>query len=205
MIKQTNGTYALVPATPAGIVTGEQLAKIAELVKEGAGVAKITTGQRIVILTSRDKIAKVKEGLAEVGLEPGPLGDTVRNVKGCAGKLCKYNNIDALQDALELDKAVAGRPMPAALKIAVSGCPKNCMEAQSNDIGLIGLPKGYDVYIGGRGGRKQALGQLLCQNVQSEELLPLVEKIIARYLEVGKKRERLSRVVELHGLEPFQD
>lgn len=204
MIKQTNGTYAIVPSTPAGIVTGEQLAKIAELVKAGAGVAKFTTGQRIAILTTQDKIKQVEQELAGAGLKPGPLGETVRNVKGCAGVLCKYHNRDAMKDALELDKVFAGRAMPASLKIAVSGCPKNCMEALSNDIGFIAMPDGYDVYVGGRGGRNQALGQLLCKNVQSGDLVELVEKIINKYTEIGKKRERISRVLELRGLETFQ-
>lgn len=204
VIKQTNGTVAVVPATPAGVVTGEQLAKIAELVREGAGIAKFTTGQRIVILTTPEKLQAVKDGLAEAGLSVGPAGDTIRNVKGCAGKLCKYANQDALQDALALDKVFAGRTMPASLKIALSGCPKNCMEALSNDIGFIGLPKGYQVYVGGKGGRRQMLGQLLREEVQSEELPSVVEEILAKYLAVAKKRERVSQVVELHGLEAFK-
>jgi dissimilatory sulfite reductase (desulfoviridin) alpha/beta subunit len=73
VIKQTNGTTAVAVATPAGLVTGEQLAKIAELVKQGAGLAKFTTGQRIVILTGADQVQAVRDGLAEVGLSIGPV------------------------------------------------------------------------------------------------------------------------------------
>lgn len=204
VIKQTNGTVAVVPSTPAGIVSGDQLARIADLVRQGAGVAKFTTGQRIIILTTPEKLQPVKNSLAEVGLKPGPAGEVVRNVKGCAGKLCKYANQDALQDALILDKIFAGRAMPASLKIAVSGCPKNCMEALSNDIGFIGLPGGYQSYVGGKGGRRQMLGELVRENVKPEELEPVVEEIIARYLGLAKKRERISRVVELHGIEVFK-
>lgn len=97
-----------------------------------------------------------------------------------------------------------GRAMPASLKIAVSGCPKNCMEALSNDIGFIGLPGGYQSYVGGKGGRRQMLGELVRENVKPEELAPVVEEIIARYLGLAKKRERISRVVELHGIEVFK-
>jgi len=204
IIKQTNGAVAIGVATPAGVVTGDQLAKIAELVRQGAGIAKFTTGQRIVILTSPEKVQSVIEGLAEVGLTIGPAGDTIRNVKGCAGKLCKYANQDGLQDALALDKIFAGRQMPAALKIAVSGCTKNCMEAQSNDIGLIGFPDGYQMYVGGRGGRRQVLGQLIRENVKPEELSSVVEEIVAKYLAIGKWRERVSHVVDKHGIEVFQ-
>lgn len=204
IIRQTNGSVAIGVGTPAGIVNGKQLSKITELVKQGAGIAKFTTGQRIVILTDQDKVQQVKDGLAEVGLAVGPAGDTVRNVKGCAGKLCKYSIQDALNDAMALDKIFAGREMPAALKIAVSGCQKNCMEAQSNDIGFIGSPDGYHVYVGGRGGRRQELGQLVRENVKSVDLLAVVEDIIANYLAVGKWRERISHVVGKHGIEVFK-
>jgi NAD(P)H-nitrite reductase large subunit len=203
VLKQTNGTFAVIPATPAGVVTGDQLAKIAELVREGAGIAKFTTGQRIVILTSSDKVQSVKDGLKEVGLEVGPVGATIRNVKGCAGRLCKYHCQDALGDAMELDKLVAGRVMPAPLKVSLSGCRKNCLEARSNDIGFIGLPNGYQVYVGGKGGR-QMLGQLVREEVKSEDLPAVLEDILAKYLEVARTRERVSRVVELHGLDRFK-
>ncbi|MCL6638981.1 MAG: hypothetical protein K6T80_04770 [Firmicutes bacterium] len=204
ILKQTNGTMAMAVATPAGVVTGDQLAKIAELVKEGAGIAKFSTGQRIVILTAPEKVQSVKDGLAEVGLSVGPAGETVRNVKGCAGKLCKYANQDGLTDAITLDKAFAGREMPAALKIAVSGCPKNCMEAQSNDIGLIGLPKGYQVYVGGRGGRKQTLGIMIRDNVPAGELPAVVGEIIEKYRAAAGFRERISHVVEKKGIGVFK-
>ncbi len=204
VLKQTNGTMAVAVGTPAGLVTGEQLAKIAELVKQGAGLAKFTTGQRIVILTSADQVQAVRDGLAEVGLKIGPAGKTIRNVKGCAGSLCRYSAQNGLQDALTLDKIFAGRSMPAALKISVSGCPRNCMESQSNDIGFIGTPLGYKVYVGGRGGRKQVLGQMIKEGVKPEEMPALVEEIITKYLSATKGKERISHVVEKQGVEIFK-
>ena len=204
VIKQTNGTMAVAVGTPAGVVTGEQLAKIAELVKEGAGVAKFTTGQRIVILTSADKVQAVRDGLAEVGLKIGPAGKTIRNVKGCAGSLCRYSVQDGMKDAMALDKIFAGRSMPAALKIAVSGCPRNCMESQSNDIGFVGTPSGYKVYVGGRGGRKQVLGQMIKEGVKPEEMPALVEEIINKYLSSTNGKERISHVVQRLGAEIFK-
>ena len=204
IIKQTNKTMAVVAGTPGGLVTGEQLAKIAELVKQGAGLAKFTTAQRIVILTTAEQVPAVRDGLAEVGLKIGPGGKTIRNVKGCAGSLCKYALQDGLKDALALDKIFAGRDMPGALKIAVCGCTKNCMECQSNDIGIMGTLDGYRVFIGGRGGRKQVLGQVLKEGVNPEELPALVEEIIAKYLAATKGRERISHVVQRLGIEAFK-
>lgn len=201
--KQTDGTFAVSAATPAGMLTGEQLTKIAELVKEGKGIAKLTTAQSILIFTSQEKVPSVKSGLAEVGLALRPDGYTIRNTKACCGKLCKYTNQDTINDALALNSTFAGREMPNKVKIAISGCPKNCMEALSNDIGFIGIPEGYQVYIGGRGGRRQVLGQLLCE-IKLEEMPSIVEKIIEKYVAIGKFRERISHVIENQGLEVFK-
>lgn len=203
IIKQTDGTMAVSAATPTGMITGEQLTKIAELVKECQGIAKITTAQSIVIFTSPDKVPAIKAGLAEVGLGIKPAGDTVRNIKACPGKLCKYANQDSLNDALALDKVFAGLVLHNKVKIAVSGCPKNCMEALSNDIGFIGTPEGYQLYIGGRGGRWQVLGQLL-RDIKPEEMPAVIKDILDKYMAAGKWRERISHVIEKKGLEVFK-
>ena len=203
IIKQTDGTYAVSAATPAGILTSEQLTMIAELVKQGQGIAKLTTAQSIMIFTSQDKVQSVKSGLAKVGLGLRPDGYTIRNIKACCGKLCKYTNQDTINDAITLNQAFAGREMPNKLKIAISGCPKNCMEALSNDIGFIGIPDGYQLYIGGRGGRRQALGHLL-REIKQEEMPAAIEEIIEKYVANGKFRERISHVIEKLGVEVFK-
>lgn len=204
IVKQTNGAYVILPATPAGIITGPQLMKIAELVNEGAGLAKITTAQRIGIVTTEDKIESVREGLASVGLKIGPVGNVVRNVKGCPGTLCNFTKHDVLKHAMDIDNAFAGQEMPFSVKISVSGCPMNCMETRSQDIGFMGTTSGYRVYIGGKGGGTQALGNLLMENVQPEEMNKVVAQIIKVYLENGKSKERLSKVVDRIGLEAFK-
>lgn len=204
IVKQTNGAFVIIPATPAGLVTGEQLLKIAQLVNEGAGLAKFTTGQRVAIITTEDKIDSVRQGLESVGLKIGPVGDVVRNVKGCTGSLCKWAKQDALKHAIELDGAFAGREMPFALKISVSGCPKNCMEARCNDIGFLGTPSGYKLYIGGKGGGKQELGQLLAEGVVPEDMKGLVSHIIDVYLQNAVGREKLTTVIQRAGLDTFK-
>jgi len=203
VIKQTDGTIAVSAATPTGMVTGEQLAKISELVNKGKGIAKLTTAQSIMIFTSPDQVQSVKDGLAEVGLGIRPNGYTIRNIKACCGKLCNYTNQDTLNDAIALDRAFAGREMPNKVKISISGCPKNCMEALSNDIGFIGIPGGYQLYIGGRGGRRQALG-LLMSEIKQEEMASAIEKILDKYVIAGKFRERISHVIEKQGLDVFK-
>lgn len=101
------------------------------------------------------------------------------------------------------NKGFAGREMHNKVKIAVSGCQKNCMEALSNDIGFIGTPEGYQFYIGGRGGRRQILGHFM-REIKREELKSVIEEILEKYTAAGKWRERISHVIEKQGLEIFK-
>jgi len=204
IIKQSNGAYVVVPSTPAGLLTGEQLTKIAELVNRGAGLAKLTTGQRIGIVTTEDKIEDVRNGLESVGLKIGPAGATVRNVKGCPGALCEYAKQDALKHAIEIDNRFSGKETPNGLKIGVSGCPRNCSEAKSQDIGFVAAQKGYKLYIGGKGGGNQSLGELLADEIQPEEMAEHVSHIIDIYLKEAKGRERLSNTVKRLGIDAFK-
>lgn len=203
VVKQTDGTFAVSAATPAGIINAEQLSRIAELVKQGKGFAKFTSAQNILIFTSQAQVQSVKEGLSEVGLCLRPAGYTIRNIKACPGKLCKYANQNSLKDALALDPVFSGREMHNKVKIAFSGCQKNCMEALSNDIGFIGTPEGYQLYIGGRGGRRQALGHFL-RDVKQEELASVISDILDKYTAAGKWRERISHVIEKQGPDVFK-
>ncbi|TYO96908.1 hypothetical protein [Desulfallas thermosapovorans] len=203
IVKQTNGAVAVIPATPAGLVNGEQLLKIAQLVNEGAGLAKFTTGEHIVILTAEDKVEQVKQELASVGLGIAPVGPTVRNVKTCPGNLCEFALQNALNDGLNVDKEFSGREMPNAVKIAISGCPRNCMEARCNDIGFIGTKNGYKLYIGGKGGN-QILGELLDKDVAPDELINYTKHIIAIYKDNAKPKERLASVINRIGIEKFK-
>lgn len=204
IVKQTNGAYVIIPSTPAGLLTGEQLAKIAELVNQGAGLAKLTTAQRIGIVTTEDKIESVRQGLESAGLKIGPVGNVVRNVKGCAGALCFKSNQDALKHAVELDSKVSGQETPFAFKISLSGCGNNCMEVRSADLGFLGTPKGYKVYIGGRGGGQQQLGELIAEEVQPEELESWAKHVIEIYKKEAKPKERLCSLIKRIGLTPFK-
>lgn len=204
IIKQTNGAYVVVPSTPAGLITAEQLTKIAELVSRGAGLAKFTTGQRIAILTTEDKLEHTKKELESVGLKLGPAGPSVRNVKGCPGALCEYAKQDALNDAIKIDEQFSGQETPNALKIGVSGCARNCSEAKSQDIGLIGGPKGYHVFIGGKGGGNQVLGELIAKEVAPEDVADYIKHIIDVYRADAKGKERIHQVVKRIGAEAFK-
>ncbi|AGL03340.1 nitrite and sulphite reductase 4Fe-4S region [Desulfoscipio gibsoniae] len=203
IVKQTNGAVAVIPATPGGLVNGEQLLKIAQLVNEGAGLAKFTTGEHIVILTAEDKVDQVRQELASVGLGIAPVGPVVRNVKTCPGGLCEFALQEALNDGLSIDKKFSGQDMPNAVKIAFSGCPRNCMEARCSDIGFVGTKNGYKLYIGGKGGN-QILGELLDKDITSEELINYTEHIITVYKNNANPKERLASVINRIGIEQFK-
>lgn len=204
IIKQTNGAYVVIPSTPAGLITGEQLTKIAELVNQGAGLAKLTTGQRIAVVTTEDKIDDVRKGFESVGLKLGPAGATVRNVKACPGALCEYAKQDALKHGTELDNKFSGKEMPNSVKIGVSGCSRNCAEAKSQDIGFVGTSKGYKLFIGGKGGGNQTLGELLAEEIQPEEMADYVAHITEVYQDTVKGKERLSGVIKRAGIDAFK-
>jgi len=204
IIKQTNGAFGVVPATPGGLINGKQLTKIAQLVEEGAGLAKLTVGQHIVILTSEEKVEHVKEELAGVGLELAPVGTVVRNAKACPGNLCQFALQDALNDGLSLDKEISGRETPNSFKIGISGCPRNCMQARCNDVGLVGAKNGYQIYIGGKGGGKQVLGELLDKDISPAQLTDYIKHILSVYRENVQSKERLTSVVGSIGLDKFK-
>lgn len=204
IIRQTNGMFVVLPATPGGLVNAHQLSKIAQLVSEGAGVAKFTTGQRVAIFTTEDKIESVRAGLAEVGLKVGPAGNTVRSVKACAGDFCQWALQDALTHGIELDGRFSGLPLPFAFKIGVSGCGRNCMEVQSQDLGLAATLNGYNIYLGGKGGGKPVHGQLLARDVPYEEVSGYIDHVIEVYKANAGLKERLNKVLARIGLDPFK-
>ncbi|KPA09898.1 nitrite and sulphite reductase, partial [Candidatus Magnetomorum sp. HK-1] len=135
-LKQTNGAFATLVNLPAGLLTGEQIEKIAEVTNKGAGVAKVTHAQRIILLLKPEQVSTVSEDLLSVGLRVGVLHSGIRNIRGCCGSLCQFSQgTNALEKAAEIDKALYGRPMKFDVKIAVSDCMRNCMESYCVDIG----------------------------------------------------------------------
>ncbi len=201
--EQTNGALAVLPATPAGLLTAAQLEKIASIAKEGAGLAKLTSMQRIAILINKDQQESVKKQLAEVDLKVGVVGKReVWNPMGCPGKLCKYARQDALTDATALATLVATKA-PRQVKIGISGCQNSCAWSKVVDIGLVGTKDGYEIYIGGDAGKNPHIGQKL-KTVPKEKIVETVREIIEKFNQHGKDGEHLYQVVERVGLNTFK-
>lgn len=199
--EQTNGVVAILPGTPAGIIKADQLEKIAKIAKEGVGVVKLTSMQRMAILVTKEQVEDAKKQLAEVGLKVGVVGPEVWNPMGCPGKLCKYARQDALVDAISIASLI-GTKAPRPVKIAVSGCQNSCGWSKVVDIGFVGTKEGYDVYIGGDAGKNPRIGQIL-KTIPKEDIVNSVRGIVDKFNEYGQKGEHIYNVIDREGINIF--
>jgi len=201
--EQTTGDIIILPSTPAGVIRAEQLEKISEIAKNGGGLVKLTSMQRIGILIKNDQIETAKQQLKEVGLNVGVDGKReVWSPMGCAGALCKFSRQDALTDAINLAQ-LTGIKTPRQVKIGVSGCKNSCAWSKVVDIGLIGNKRGYDIYIGGDAGKNPRIGQKL-KTVKKEEAFDAVKDIITKFSENGKDGEHIFEVIDRVGIDVFK-
>ncbi|MHB1651189.1 MAG: DUF1858 domain-containing protein [Desulfitobacteriaceae bacterium] len=206
ILQMDKKTYAIAPHIPAGVTTPETLRKIADVAeKYQAAALKITSAQRIAIVGLKPE--DVPKAWKDLGMDPGhAAGVCVRSVKVCPGTaFCKRGLQETLSLGMELDKRYHGMSMPAKFKIAVAGCPNKCTDAATIDIGLMGTSKGYHLYVGGNGGVKPRLADLLWENLQEDERLTAVEAVVEYYKEKAKPQERLGRMVDRLGLDELRE
>lgn len=203
IVQRDKNTYAIAPHIPGGIILDSNvLRKIADVAdKYGAQALKITTAQRIAIVGLKEE--DLDDVWKDLGMNPGhALGSCVRSVRICpATTFCKRAQQDAVSLGLELDKLYHGMPLPSKFKIAVSGCQNSCSEPACKDLGVMGTPKGYTVMIGGNAGVVPRLADKLALNLTHDEVLVLVEKVIAYYKENAKPHERIGRMIDRIGFE----
>jgi len=202
IIQRDKETYAVAPHIPCGVVTAEQLRKIADVAeKYGVAALKITSAARIALVgLKEDDIDKV---WADLGLAPGAaVGLCVRSVKACPGTtFCKRGQRDSLGTGIYFDKKYHGMQTPGKMKIGASGCPNQCAETSIKDIGLVGKKAGWDVLVGGNGGGRPRLSQKIASGLSDDDAKALVDRLIAYYKENAKPRERMGRMIERIGLE----
>ncbi len=206
VLQRDKETYAIAPHLTGGLITSDQLRTIADVAdKYNAQAIKVTGAQRIAIVGLKEEdIDSVWEDL---GMKPGAaIGLCVRSVKICPGTtFCKRGMQDSVGMGTKLDGAYHGRNLPNKLKMGISGCPNSCADSHTRDIGLIGGPKGWTVYVGGKGGVKPRLGDKLCINVEEEKVTKLIENIIAVYDENAEGKERLGDYIDRVGLDELKN
>jgi len=201
-LKQTNGAFATLINLPAGVLTAEQIEKIAEVTKNGAGIAKVTHAQRVILLLKPEQISTVSDDLLSVGLRVGVLHSGIRNIRGCCGSLCQFaQGTDSISKAAEIDKALYGRPMKFDVKIAVSDCMRNCMESYCVDIGLIATSGKYAVYVGGAASSVHYKALKLASSIDPDDVVDVIEKILEWYESNANEGERFHKALIRLGLE----
>ena len=181
------------------MLNGKQLLAIAEYLNDGDEL-ELTTFQQLYIEVPESNVEQVKESFREVGLSCYPVGNFTKSLRTC--NFCKGEEEEGMPVAIELNKRIAGKPVPFTLRPAYTGCPVGCGGPLVNDIGVMKIRNGYDLYIGGKAKGKDAqMGVLFMEQLLPKQLYEAVEKIIDIYSEHGKKREPFSRFINRFGLE----
>ncbi|MBW1598349.1 nitrite reductase large subunit NirB [Streptomyces sp. JJ38] len=192
---QRNGSYSIVPRIPGGEITPEKLIVIGEVAKEFGLYTKITGGQRIDLFGARvDQLPVIWARLVDAGFESGhAYGKALRTVKSCVGQTwCRYGVQDSVKMAIDLELRYRGLRAPHKLKSAVSGCQRECAEAQSKDFGVIATANGWNLYVGGNGGATPRHGDLLAQDLSDAELVRLIDRFLMFYIRTADRLERTS-------------
>ena len=192
---QKGGSYSVVPRVPGGEITPEQLIRIGSVAKKYNLYTKITGGQRIDLFGARvEQLPDIWEELIEVGLESGQAyGKSLRTVKSCVGsKWCRFGVQDSTSMAIRLEKRYRGLRSPHKLKSAVSGCIRECAEAQSKDFGVIATEKGWNLYICGNGGARPQHAVLFASDLDDETLIRYIDRFLMYYISTADKLERTA-------------
>ncbi|NWQ40281.1 nitrite reductase [Bacillus sp. EB106-08-02-XG196] len=177
----------------------KQLGVIAQYMNDGDEL-ELTTFQQLYIEVLESKVKFVKGKFMEVGLSCYPVGNFVKSLRTC--NFCKGEEEEGMPVAIELNKRIAGKTVPFTLRPAYTGCPVGCGEPLVNDIGVMKVQNGYDLYIGGKAKGKDAqIGTLFMEQLMPEQLYKIVENIITIYAEQGKKREPLFKFINRFGFE----
>ena len=201
-----NETYAIAPHIPCGLVTPDLLRKIADVSeKYDAKAIKITGAARMAIVGLKEEdIDSVWEDL---NLQKGAaVGLCVRSVRSCPGTtFCKLGKQDAIGIGMKLDERYHAYQLPGKFKMAVSGCKLSCSESWVRDLGLIGLPEGWKIVIGGNVGMTPRIAKELVTGLDDDQVLAACEQVVDYYKENAKKGERLGKMIERVGLDPFKE
>ena len=202
---QKDGTFSVVPRMWGGITSARELRAIADVVEKFAiPEVKITGGQRIDMLgVRREDLPAVWRDLNAAGLVSGhAYGKALRTVKTCVGsEWCRFGTQSSTRMGIALEKMAWGSWHPHKVKMAVSGCPRNCAEASIKDFGVIATEAGWDLLVGGNGGVKLRGTDLLCKVATEAEVLEYCAAFLQLYREEARYLERTALWIERVGIE----
>jgi nitrite reductase (NADH) large subunit len=196
---QRRGLYSVVPRIPGGEITPDKLIVLGQVAKKYGLYTKITGGQRVDMFGARvEQLPQIWEELVTAGFESGhAYGKSVRTVKSCVGSTwCRFGVQDSVGFAIRIEHRYKGIRSPHKLKSAVSGCIRECAEAQSKDFGLIATDKGWNLYVCGNGGAKPRHADLLASDLDEETAIRYIDRFLMYYIKTADKLTRTSTWVE---------
>ena len=206
ILQRDKETYAIVPRTPVGLVSPEDLERIVKVARKyQIPVIKITSGQRFALVgMKKDDVDKIWKDL---GMDVGKAIELcLHYVQACPGMaVCKFGVKDSLGLGMEIEKFFSDMDLPAKVKIGVSGCPFCCGESFVRDIGILGKKKGWTFIVGGSSARRPRIGDVLIEDLSGEEVINLAKQTLEYYQDKAKKRERMARFVDRIGIENMKE
>jgi len=192
---QKDGTYSVVPRMPGGEVTADGLIAVGMVAKKYGLYTKITGGARVDLFGARvDQLPLIWEELIAAGFESGhAYGKSLRTVKSCVGSTwCRYGVGDSMSFAIALENRYKGLRTPHKIKFGVSGCTRECAEAQGKDIGLIATEKGWNLYVCGNGGMKPRHAELFAIDLDEATAVRYTDRLLMFYTRTADRLQRTS-------------
>jgi nitrite reductase (NADH) large subunit len=192
---QKDGTYSVVPRMPGGEVTPDGLIAVGQVAKKYGLYTKVTGGQRVDMFGARvEQLPLIWEELIAAGFESGhAYGKALRTVKSCVGSTwCRYGVQDSVGMAIYVEDRYKGLRSPHKLKSAVSGCTRECAEAQSKDFGVIATEHGWNLYLCGNGGMKPRHADLFATDLDDETLIKYIDRFLMFYVRTADRLQRTS-------------
>ncbi|HEV3003114.1 MAG TPA: nitrite reductase large subunit NirB [Pirellulales bacterium] len=192
---QRDGSYSVVPRVPGGEITPEKLIALGRVARKFGLYSKITGGQRVDLFGAKlHQLPDIWEELVAAGFESGhAYGKALRTVKSCVGSTwCRYGVQDSVGFAVRVEERYRGIRAPHKIKAAVSGCVRECAEAQGKDFGLIATENGYNLYVCGNGGAKPRHAELLAADLDENTALKYIDRFLMYYIQTADRLTRTS-------------
>ena len=196
---QRNGTFSVIPRVAGGEITADRLIAIGTVAKRFNLYCKITGGQRIDMFgAKKEDLIEIWTALVDAGMESGhAYAKSLRTVKSCVGtSWCRFGIGDSVGMAVRLEERYKSIRSPHKIKGGVSGCVRECAEAQNKDFGLIATDKGFNVFVGGNGGAKPRHSELLAKDVPPDDVVPILDRYLMFYIRTADKLQRTARWIE---------
>ncbi len=196
---QKDGTYSVIPRVPGGEITPEKLIVLGEVAKKYKLYTKVNGGQRIVLFGAQiNDLPAIWKTLVEAGFESGQAyAKALRTVKSCVGSTwCRFGLDDSVTMAIEVENRYKGLRSPHKMKMGVSGCTRECAEAQAKDIGLISTENGWNLYVCGNGGMKPRHADLFATDLTKEEVFKYVDRLLMFYIKTADRLQRTATWLE---------